>query len=118
MILSLYEKSMRNNEMLRIPHTAQKILAALLALLICAGPLAASASVAVVTLLRTTGAGTYIVPDTWNNYDNRIEVIGGGAGGGSNASAGAGGSGGGAYAAVRNYATSTGISISYVVGAG
>lgn len=56
-------------------------------------PLTVSASIKKVTLLRTTGAGTYTMPSDWNPYDNSIEAIAGGGGGGSGGTGGIGSTG-------------------------
>lgn len=77
----------------------EKIYAGLtIAALFCAYsfPFIASASVRKVIVL--TSGTSWTVPGDWNNYDNKIEAIGGG-GGGSNS--GGGGGGGGAYNFVK-----------------
>lgn len=63
--------------------------------------------------LTTKGANTWTVPSDWNNDDNTIETIGGGAGG---YLYGAGG-GGGAYSRISNLTLTPGASITTQVGA-
>lgn len=63
----------------------------------------------------TVGAGTWTVPTDWNNLENRIECIGGGAGA---KSGGGGAGGGGAYAALSNYSLTVGATIDYFVASG
>lgn len=75
-----------------------------------------------------TSGSSWTVPADWNNTNNTIEVIGGGAAGGSynytdgGETAGVynpgGGGGGGAYAKKTNVALTPGASVSYEVGAG
>lgn len=81
-------------------------------------PLTAAASIKKVVILTTTGENTYAVPGDWNNYDNLVEVIGGGGGGGRSGSAGAGGGGGGAYARVSNIDLTGVTSVTYQGGTG
>ena len=74
---------------------------------------------ATVTIL-TGSAGssqTYTRPADWNNSDNEVEMIGGGAGGGrgANGAAGRAGAGGGAYSSDLNVAI--GATATYQIGA-
>jgi hypothetical protein len=70
-------------------------------------------------LLLPAGTTTFQVPSDWNNADNVIHCIGGGAGG-QTADGGFAGSGGqgGAYAKILNLALSPGANISVHVGFG
>jgi len=71
-------------------------------------------------IVLTTGS-SWTVPNDWNNFNNKIEVIGGGAGGsGANSTVkkGGGGGGAGAYATINNLALIPGASVTYGVGAG
>lgn len=72
----------------------------------------------VVDVLTTTGTQSWTVPGDWNNYDNKIEVIGGGGGGDSAVGTGNGGGGGGAYAFIKNLSLTPGASVTYRVGTG
>ena len=67
-----------------------------------------------------TSGSSWTVPDDWNNANNSVECIGGGAGG--NGSPGdfhnQYGGGGGAYAKVSNFTFTVGSSVSYQIGAG
>lgn len=62
--------------------------------------------------LTTTGAGTWTVPEDWNNLNNTIEVIGGGA----TADMRWQNVGGGAYSSIANKSLTPGASVSYSVG--
>jgi hypothetical protein len=62
-------------------------------------------------LLTATGAGTFLVPDDWNNSANMVEAISGGGGG-------AGSGAGGMYARGVNLALTPGSVISYSIGSG
>jgi glycine rich protein len=69
----------------------------------------------------TAGSGTWTVPADWNNSNNTVECIGGGAGGtGSwtDNNVGGSGGGGGAYARSANLNLTPGASVTYNVGAG
>jgi hypothetical protein len=69
----------------------------------------------------TVGSGTWTVPSDWNNANNSVECLGGGAGGtGSwtDNNVGGSGGGGGAYAKSVNLTLTPGTSVSYTVGAG
>ena len=74
------------------------------------------------TYITATGASNYTIPSDWNNADNVIDVIGGGASGtafdSSNTNGRAAGSGGGGFARRTNYSTSSGTVIPYNVGIG
>jgi hypothetical protein len=67
--------------------------------------------------LTTVGAGTWTVPDDWNDSDNSIECIGGGGKTYGNNFDAVGGGGGGAYSKKNNLILTPGASISYYVGA-
>src|SRR6185436_9196219 len=67
--------------------------------------------------LTTTGSQTYCVPSNWNDSNNSIEVIGGGAGGQNGVNGGYGGGGGG-YTKVTNVSLPAGQSVNYYVGQG
>ncbi len=72
--------------------------------------------------LTATGSNSWAVPADWNNADNQIECIGGGASGsgGSTAFGGtaANGGGGGAYATAFNVSLTPGGTASYTINAG
>jgi hypothetical protein len=70
-----------------------------------------------VIFLTTTGAGTWTVPADWNNANNSIELIGGGAGG-TGGNGGRYGGGGGAYAGLYNFSLTPGATVYLYVGAG
>lgn len=73
------------------------------------------------TVLLTTAAGlqSFVVPATWNDADNAIEVIGGSGAGAGNAGSQQGSKGGGAaaYSKITNLALTPSSSVSYQVGA-
>ncbi len=93
-----------------------------IACFLIAPPYQANAST--VIFLTTTGAGTWKVPSDWNNNDNSIECIAGGAAGGPSTSGGAGGpgGGGGAYAKISNISAAAlgglGSNVNFSVGIG
>jgi hypothetical protein len=69
----------------------------------------------------TVGSGTWTVPADWNNANNSVECVGGGAGGtGSwtDNNVGGSGGGGGAYAKSINLNLTPGAAVAYTVGAG
>jgi hypothetical protein len=69
----------------------------------------------VVFLLSTGSVLSWEVPASWNDADNSVETIAGGAGGGS-ANGGGRGGGAGAYSYVANLNLTPGGSVSYRVG--
>jgi hypothetical protein len=72
-----------------------------------------------VIFLTTTGTGEWTVPSDWNDADNSIEAIGGGAGGcSSEASANRGGTGGGggAYARSNDVSMTPGATAYFSIG--
>lgn len=72
-----------------------------------------------VLLTDTSGLLSWVVPATWNDADNSIETLGGGAGGDAGGSSvGGKGGGGGAYSKVENVDLTPSASISYRVGIG
>lgn len=72
------------------------------------------------TVLFLTSGTSWTVPANWNDNNNKIEAIGGGASGvGSTPSSeNKTGGGGGAYARVTNVNLTPGASVSYAIGAG
>src|SRR5271166_5504468 len=100
-------------------YTGLTIAAALIAYVI---PLTASASIQKRIFLTspTTTVTAWTVPSDFNNRDNTIEIIGGGAGGaqGLTGSRNASGGGGGAYAEITNLNLSATTSIIVKIGAG
>lgn len=66
-----------------------------------------------------TGAGSWQVPEDWNNANNSVHVIGGGAGGrpGPASNTGSTGGGGGAYASSSNITLTKGALAYYSAGA-
>jgi hypothetical protein len=73
--------------------------------------------VSVVFLLDTGTGLQFTVPASWNDADNSVHVIGGGAGGNTTAFGG-NGSGGGAYSSVSNLNLTPGAMLNYRVGLG
>jgi hypothetical protein len=70
-------------------------------------------------LLRTTGSVlNWTVPASWNDAENIVQVIGGGAGGHYNGAAGASGGGAGAYSEVVNIDLTPAALVQYRVGSG
>jgi hypothetical protein len=75
-------------------------------------------------MIFLTSGTSWTVPADWNNSDNSIEVIGGGAGAyplhtyAQNGGTSSAGGGGGAYAKRSNVTLTPGASITYQVGAG
>jgi hypothetical protein len=67
--------------------------------------------------LTTIGLHNWTVPDDWNDYNNTIEVIGGGAGA-RNFQGDSDGGGGAAYSKISNKALTPGVSIPYSIGDG
>jgi glycosyltransferase TcdB-like subunit of Tc toxin/virulence plasmid B protein/VCBS repeat protein len=65
-----------------------------------------------------TSGSSWTVPASWNNSNNKIEVIGGGGNGGVVYGAGGGGAGGGGYSSISNLALTPGSTVSYNVGLG
>lgn len=72
-----------------------------------------------VVFLTSVGAGQWTVPDTWNDANNSVEVIGGAGGGcrGHDEQGGRGG-GGGAYSKETNINLTPGASVDFSVGDG
>lgn len=70
------------------------------------------------TQIILTSGTSWTVPSDWNNYDNKIEVIGGGGSGAGEYNASSPGGGGGAYSRIDNTPLSPGASITYAIGAG
>lgn len=68
--------------------------------------------------LTDTSLSTWTVPTNWNNTNNKIEVIGGGAGGrtGIASTSGGGGGGGGGYAYATNVTLTPGASVNVSIG--
>lgn len=72
-----------------------------------------------VVFLTTTGSLlSWTVDASWNDADNSVHTIGGGAGGASGNVGGGGGGGGGAYSGQPNINLTPGGSVSYRVGIG
>lgn len=69
-----------------------------------------------ILFLTTIGAGSWVVPNDWNNLSNKVELLGGGGSGGGSSSRGGSGGGGGAYSKKNNLSLTVGSSVSYFVG--
>lgn len=72
-------------------------------------------AVSTVTILLTTGAGTYTRPVDWDNAHNKVECLASGSSGARGSSSIGGSGGGGAYAAGTNLTIAS--SVNYTIGA-
>mgnify|MGYP003336988152 CR=1 FL=1 len=72
---------------------------------------------AAITIYLTSGT-KWVVPNNWNNSNNKIECIGGGGSGavGASGTGGGSGGGGGAYALISNSALTAGATVTYAIG--